>query len=126
MSRVKTLLAAGVVTVALSACAGSIAKPPHGRGKVDDARTNQPDRLACLLANHLPAVKVGQTGIQIGQLPGGPTIQFTPTPGAATAEQIEDQEQGAEVIGSALLYPNQASDRELGAIEGCLDQGVSG
>jgi hypothetical protein len=30
------------------------------------------------------------------------------------------------VIGSALLYPNQASDAELNQIETCLAQGVSG
>ncbi len=83
-------------------------------------------RFACLLAHHLPAAEVGSTGIQVGQLPAGPTIQFLPSSGAASAAQIENTEQGAEVIGSALLYPNQASDHELNTIENCLDQGVSG
>jgi hypothetical protein len=74
----------------------------------------------------LSAVEVGATAIQVGQLPAGPTIRFLPTPGAATAAQIAGQSQGAEVIGAALLYPNQASDTELQAIEGCLGQGVKG
>ncbi len=34
--------------------------------------------------------------------------------------------QGAEVIGSALLYPNAASDSELSKVEACIAQGVSG
>jgi hypothetical protein len=126
MSHAKTFFAAVLAIVALAACGGSIAKPPDGRGKVDDPRTNQPDRLACLLADHLPAVKVGQTGIQIGALPAGPTIQFVPTTGIAQGLQIEDQEQGAEIIGTALLYPHQAPDGELSLIQGCLQQGVSG
>lgn len=92
---------------------------------MDDPRTDS-GRFACLLAHHLPASEVGASGIQVGQLPGGPTIRFAATSGAASAAQIENSEQGAEVIGSALLYPNQASDGELNTIEGCLAQGVSG
>jgi len=38
--------------------------------------------------------------------------------------QIDGQVESAEVIGSALLYPNQGSTSELNSIEGCLDQGV--
>jgi hypothetical protein len=118
------LLAAGLAAVAMTGC-GSLAHPPQGRGRVDNPRTAS-GRFSCLLAHHLPAVEVGATGIQIGSLPAGPTIQFAPTTGAATASQIENTEQGAEVIGSALLYPNQASNSELNTIEDCLDQGVSG
>jgi hypothetical protein len=118
------LLAAGLAAIAVAGC-GSLAHPPQGRGRVDDPRTSS-GRFACLRAHDLPAVEVGTTGIQIGSLPAGPTIRFVPTVGAATAEQIEDAEQGAEVIGSALLYPNQASGGELKTIEDCLAQGVSG
>jgi hypothetical protein len=53
-------------------------------------------------------------------------VVFTPTPGAAQAAQIQAQAQGAEVIGSALLYPAQASDSELSQIETCLAQRVQG
>jgi hypothetical protein len=68
--------------------------------------------------------EVGATDLQIGQLPTGPTVRFTPSPGAAQAAQLEGQGQGAEVIGSALVYPNQAPDSELGVIENCVAQGV--
>jgi hypothetical protein len=118
------LLAAGLAAIAVSGCA-SISHPARGRGRVVSPATSS-GRFACLLAHHLPATQVGSAGIQIGQLPAGPTVRFAPTAGAATANQIQNTEQGAEVIGSALLYPNQAPDSELQTIENCLAQGVSG
>ena len=74
---------------------------------------------------HHPA---GQSlpGMQIGTAPSGPTVAFEPTPGDAQGVQIHAQAQGAEVIGSALLYPNQASDALLQKVEDCVAQGVSG
>ncbi len=123
MSTVKALLAAGLIATALSAC-GAIAKPSHGRGQVQDPRLVA-GHLQCLRAHHLPASDVGPAGIQIGTPPGGPTIEFLATPGLATGYQIQNRAAGAEAIGSALLYPNRASDSELGAIEDCLNQGVS-
>lgn len=107
----------------VSACAVT-ANKPAGRGRVSDPRT-EAGRLACLRAHHLPVSEVGATGLQVGQLPGGPTIRFTPTPGAAQASQIEGLSQGAEVIGSALLYPGRAPDSELQVIENCVAQGVA-
>src|SRR5579862_1074919 len=112
MPHVKT--AAAVTLAAIVACGCSSAvKPAQGHGKVDDARLDQPDRLACLQSAHLPAQLVGETGIQIGALPSGPSIQFLPTPQAAQAAQISGQAQGAEVIGAALVYPHQASHAEM-------------
>jgi hypothetical protein len=104
-------------------------KPSQGRGKVDDPRTSGPaNHLKCLQADHLPAQSVGRVGIQIGPLPAGPTVHYLPSPGAAQAAQIEGSagSQGAEVIGSALLYPNQGSDAELQQVETCLAKGVTG
>jgi hypothetical protein len=71
-------------------------------------------------------VRVGTTAMQIGTRPYGPTVYFEPTPGAAQEMQIDGQAQGAEVIGSALLYPNQASDQLLQQVEDCVALGVSG
>ncbi len=124
MSTVKGVLAAGLAAIALSAC-GTIVKPSRGRGRVDDPRLIA-GHLQCIRAHHLPVTDVGSTGIQIGTAPAGPTIDFLPTYGMATGYQIENRAAGAEVIGNALLYPNQAPASELGVIEGCLDQGVSG
>lgn len=119
--------AAAITAVALLLCGCSaVVKPPQGRGQVADPRTSGPDRFACLLAHHLPAQKVGRSEIQIGAPPTGPTVRFMPTQGAAQELQIDGQVQGAEVIGSALLYPNQAGDAELQQVENCMDQGVTG
>ena len=39
---------------------------------------------------------------------------------------MEGGDQGAEVIGSALLYPGHTADAELTEIEHCIAQGVKG
>lgn len=135
MSPAKAAVASGLVAITLSACGsaaapgtgrGSLAEKASGRGKVDDPRTNNPNRVNCLRQHHLPVETVGGSGLQIGSSPAGPTVTFEPTAGTAQGYQIQGREQGAEVIGSALLYPNQASDSELKVIETCLAQGVSG
>jgi hypothetical protein len=127
MSLAKLLAASCLAVLALAAC-GSTSVHPRGagHGKVDDPRTAKNDHLACMRGDHLPVQTVGLTGIQIGAPPAGPRVVFTPTAGAAQADQIQALAEGAEVIGSALLYPNQGSDRELNQIETCLSQGVSG
>jgi hypothetical protein len=129
MSLAKLALLSSLATLALAACGNAAVHRAAGggsRGKVDDPRTAKADRVACLRSDHLPVQVVGLTDLQIGSAPGGPRVVFTPTPGAAQADQIQALAQGAEVIGSALLYPNQGSDGELAQIETCLTQGVSG
>lgn len=114
--------AAAITAVATILCGcGAVVKPPQGRGHIENPRGGQ---LQCLLAHHLPAVAVGGTGIQIGALPAGPTVQFEPSNGAAETLKVEGQAQGAEMIGSALLYPHQAPDSELSQIESCVDHGM--
>ena len=126
-------LVAGLAALALSAC-GSSPKPEAGtpaaiatnHQNIDDARKKH---LTCLHQEHVAARRViidGLRGIQIGVRPTGPTVQFQPTPGAAQYKQIAGQSQGAEVIGSALLYPNQAASKLLSKVETCVAQGVQG
>lgn len=132
MSSAKLAAGGALVALCLSAC-GTSTKPiagsaaavnsQAGRGRVDDPRTKH---LNCLRAHGLESVKVGQTGLQIGIPPTGPTVTFAPTPGAAQREQIEGQVENAEVIGSALLAPNAAPDKELKVVEDCLAEGVTG
>ena len=112
--------------LALSACSAAVKPATGGRGRIDDPRTTKNNRVSCLRQARLPVQEVGQTGLQIGSLPVGATVVFAPTPGSAQAQQIQAQSQGAEAIGSALLYPNQAPDPELQAVEDCLAKGVSG
>lgn len=132
MSSVKFAAACGLAAVALAGC-GSSAKPeagaagtsppPYGRGKVDDPRSAH---VTCIRSDGLSVVEVGQSGVQVGSPPAGPSIQFLPTPGAAQQAQMSGQAQGAEVIGSSLLYPNQSADGELKKVEDCLALGVQG
>lgn len=133
MPSAKLAAACALTALALTAC-GSSSKPVAGsitattgeragRGVVDDPRTKH---MKCLQEHRLPVARVGQTGMQIGTLPTGPSVTFAPTPGAAQELQISGEIENAEVIGSALLYPRQASDKLLQVVEDCLAEGVSG
>jgi hypothetical protein len=125
MPQAKRLVAVlGAVTL-LGGCATTV-KPPAGRGQVDSPLTNDPNRVACLRAAHLPVREAGRSTLQVGPLPGGATIEFQPTAGLAEGLQLQGvrSAQGAEVIGAALLYPHRAPDWQLTAIENCLGAGV--
>jgi hypothetical protein len=130
MPSAKFALAAGLAAISLSAC-GTAAKPVAGTLKasttahkgVDDPRKKH---IQCLQQDHIPVVRLGTTAMQIARKPYGPTVYFEPTPGIAQGLQIAGGDQGAEVIGAALLYPNLASDKLLAQVEACVAQGVSG
>jgi hypothetical protein len=137
MSLAKVAAVCGLMALTLSAC-GIKAKPLAGTanlkkspgyfGVVDDPRTVH---LPCLRDAHLRFHKYYTASghlpaIQIGKLPQGPTIVFEPTPGGAQLLQMQGKVEAAEVIGSALLYPNQASNHELSIVENCTAIGVSG
>jgi hypothetical protein len=124
MPHVKPAVAITAVAMILCGCSTAV-KPPQGRGHIEDPRTDS-GRLQCLLSRHFPAREVGRTEIQIGPLPAGPTIQFAPSSGAAESRQVDGTAQGAEVIGTALLYPHGASDADLNQIENCVAEGMSG
>jgi len=128
--------AVGLLLLALAGCGGAVKvqpTPPAGstklasRGKVDSPLTDMHNHLDCLRDDdHLAVQVLSPTKLQVGPAPAGPTIVFTPTSGAAQAQQIDGNAQGAEVIGTALLYPNHGSESELTVIEDCLAQGVQG
>ena len=138
MRSAKLAAACALTALALAAC-GSTTKPEAGqvgvtggeragRGVVDDPRTKH---MKCLQQHHLPVVRTVNgskhlPGMQIGAPPAGPSVTFEPTPGAAQQAQISGSAQAAEVIGSALVYPNQASDEELKVVEDCMALGVTG
>jgi hypothetical protein len=137
-ARVSSVAACAACAVAVAAC-GTTSKPLAGtpgilskpgiRAKIDDPRTSVNNHLACIKQAGLPVTEAtigGVPGLQIGAAPAGPTVRFLASPGAAQFAQISGTNQGAEVIGSALVYPNGGSDGELTAIEDCLSQGVTG
>lgn len=138
MPRLKLALACGLAALTPAACASAtkplagsqaaIAGQGHGlHGRIDDPRKNH---LKCLREHQVPVTEPSGTSlpeIQVGRPGVGPLIQFLATPGAGQDAQISGREQGAEVIGSALLFPNQTvSSQELGVIETCTALGVKG
>ena len=132
-------LAAAIVVTALSLSACGISSKPEagtpkaiatGHKGLDDPRIKH---TACLEQAHVSFHLEQRTvagkvlpSFQVDAPPAGPTVSFEPTPGDAQGVQIQGEAQGAEVIGSALLYPNQASDQLLSVVEGCVAKGVSG
>lgn len=134
MSSAKLAVVVSLVAVALAGC-GSIHVKPTGpagsstlvsRGKIDDPRTARNNHVQCLRQHGMAVQEVGSTGLQIGTPPQGVSVTFEPTPGTAQGDQIKGLTPGAEVIGSALVYPHRAPDAELAKIENCVAAGVSG
>jgi hypothetical protein len=140
MSSAKIAAACALVAVSLSGC-GVASKPEAGSAQavtaakhaVADPRTKH---IRCLTTDHIPYTEEtlhtatsgpsGYPSIQVGKAPSGPLAEFAATPGAAQNVQIEGKSQGALVIGSALLYPNQASDALMQRVDKCMTLGVSG
>ena len=98
----------GAVKVQPSVPAGS----PRlvSRGQVDSPLTDIHNHLACLRDAHLAVTVVSPIKLQVDSAPGGPTVVFTPTPGAAQAAQIDGSAQGAEVIGTRAAVSEPGLD----------------
>jgi hypothetical protein len=81
--------------------------------------------LSCLEANHIPARQTGENGDEL-VLDSGPKIKFYLTADEAIAEQFRGRGEGAEQIGTALLFiPPETSDRmddTLHDVEVCLSK----
>ncbi len=139
MSYAKLAAACGLVAMALavSAC-GIQAKPvagtvhlnrvPGNHDYVSDPRTRY---LSCLRHDHFQVTKFDFgpqkfRSLQINSKPDGPTVVFQATPGLAEGDQILGQDAGAEVIGSAQVYPNHATNKLMKMVESCLSIKVQG
>lgn len=133
MSSAKVAAACALAAMSLAAC-GSSAKPVAGTPQATTKSKHHvynPRRvhIECLRHKHIPVHSEtlgGLPSFQVGTRPSGPTVEFMATPGAAQNQQIQGHAQGAEVIGAALVYPNQASDELLSKVETCIAKGVSG
>jgi len=138
MSRVAQLaVTVGLMAVLLSAC-GISAKPQAGTAHISRSHdfyglVDHPYTLdvKCLKTDHVKFRKYltksqKLPAIQIRSLPTGPTLVFEPTPGIAQGIQIQGGAEGAEVIGAALLYPNQAKNKLLTKVEDCAVVGANG
>jgi hypothetical protein len=140
MSSAKIAAACGLIAMSLSGC-GLVSKPEAGSMQAAtvahqekaDPRTRH---AKCLKADHIPYTEgivknswtspAGDPTIQIGTAPSGPLAVFAATPGAAQNVQIQGQAQGAMVIGSALVFPHDASGALMKKVDACMTEGVSG
>ncbi len=76
--------------------------------------------LACLHQHAIAASAIGADQIAVVGGPAAPRIRFVAAPSVAETMELQAQAEGAERIGSALLYVNGGSDRQLQTLEDCL------
>lgn len=115
-----------LTALAASACGSAVKSATSSRGKIDNPATAKANRIHCLTDKHIPVRQVSLNELWLGPQPASPRVVFDATEGAAQGVQIHGQDPGAEVIGAALLFPDQAPGKELSVIENCLSKGVKG
>ena len=103
--------------VALSGCGSNDATPKVDKSDVPGSA------LACLESKDIPARQTGENGNEL-VLDSGPKIKFYLTADAAIAEQFGGHGEGAEQIGTALLFvppeTSKKNDDLLHDVEVCL------
>lgn len=113
----RPLLALPLVLLAVAGCGSSDAAP-----EVDES--DKPgSTVACLDAEGIPAQVQGTDDNEV-VLDAGPRVKFYLTAAEAEAAQFRGAGEGAEQIGSALLFVDPEPDPEmeevLKSVEGCL------
>jgi hypothetical protein len=110
-------LATPLVLLALAGCGSDDAAP------VVDESDLPGSALACLEQNDIAATREGEAGNRL-VLEAGPHIRFYLTAAEAEAAQFQGRGEGAEQIGSALLFvepeTSEEMDELLKDVEGCL------
>jgi hypothetical protein len=113
----RPLLALPIVLLVIAGCGSDDAAP-----SVDDSDTPGV-ALACLEEHGIPAQRTGEDDNEL-VLDAGPRIKFFLTADEAIAEQFRGRQEGAEQIGTALLYvgpeTSEESDDILHDVEVCL------
>jgi len=113
----KRLLPLLLLALALPGC--SIGSDDAAPG--EDSSNLAERMLACIEAEGIDASveKEGQE-ILVGDGPGAPRVVFFLTSGESEARQFQGRGEGAEQIGSALLYVNEGDEDTLEDVENCL------
>ncbi len=122
IARRSAAAAACAAALALVACGGSDEPArPGGKGQPPDPNDKRAVALDCIVNKEgLQARLVGEQSIQVGA-EGGPRIEFLISGGEAEGRQFQGDAQGAEQIGSTLLFINDGDDEQLEKLERCLD-----
>jgi len=106
-----------LLAVAVTGCGSDDAAPPVDESDLPGST------VACLEAEGVAAHVQGENGGEV-VLDAGPRVKFYLTAAAAEAAQFQGEGEGAEQIGSALLFVDPEVDPEtedaLKAAEGCL------
>ena len=113
----RPLLALPLVVLAVAGCGSSDAAPAVDESDVPGTA------LVCLEENDIAATREGEAGNEL-VLDAGPRIRFYLTAAEAEAAQFQGKGEGAEQIGSALLFIDPELDGEtedvVEDVEGCL------
>lgn len=113
----RPLVAFPLVLLAIAGCGSSDAAP-----SVDESDTPAV-ALACLEENDIRAERTGENGDEL-VLDAGPRIKFYLTADEAISEQFRGRGEGAEQIGTALLFVDPETSEEqddvLHDVEVCL------
>ncbi len=118
-TRAATLAAACALTIAVAGCNGSDKEP--SAESAPDPNDKRAVALACIRNEKgLDARLSGEKSIQVDG-PHGARIEFLLSGGEAEGRQFLGGAQGAEQIGSALLFVNDADEDQLTKVEGCLE-----
>ena len=117
-TRAATIAAACALTIGGAGCGGGESTPAaEGAPDPNDKRAVA---LACIRDEQgLDARLSGGKSIQVDG-PGGARIEFLLSGGEAEGRQFLGGAQGAEQIGSALLFVNDAGEDQLEKVEACL------
>ena len=114
----RSLLLFALGASALTGCSLSTDSSEPG----DDDADKRGAAIACLTdEKQLEAVEKGDNQILVGDPETGPRVVFYLTSGQAEAAQFEGDGEGAEQIGSALLFVRKADDDVLEDVEDCLN-----
>jgi hypothetical protein len=89
-------------------------------GGSDDDSDKRAVAMTCFQDKGIDARLRGENGIVIGNGADAPHVRFYLTSGESEAAAFEGNGEGAEQIGSALLYVGGGSDDLLEDVENCL------
>lgn len=127
MRRALVLPLALLASAGLGACGGSDAVTPPRPGVVGAhavvPRPYNPmtNVVACLHGEGIATRPTAPNEVRLAPAATGMRVRLAITPGAADAAQLRGGAEGAEVIGSAMLFVGSASDAQIARVERCLN-----
>lgn len=116
------LIVRSLVTGLLAVCALSASGCSIQDSDGPASNDKREEAVTCLREKRLEARLLAGDGVQVGDPASGTRIKFFLTAGEAQAAQFKGRGEGAEQIGSALLFVRESSDAVLEDVESCLEE----